>query len=47
MRDFVEKALDLRSTPQRVWKALTDPAELGRWFPDRTDLELSAQGTAE
>ena len=42
MRDFVEKALDLRSPPQRVWKALTDPAELGRWFPDRTDLEPRA-----
>lgn len=35
----VEKTLQLKASPDRVWKALTDPAELGRWFPDRTDLE--------
>ena len=30
----VVKTLVLGATPQRVWRALTDPKELVRWFPD-------------
>lgn len=44
MTDIV-KTLELAASPERVWKALTDPAELGRWFPDRTDLEPRAGST--
>lgn len=39
MSGVVEKELQLAASPDRVWRALTDPAELGRWFPDETDLE--------
>jgi uncharacterized protein YndB with AHSA1/START domain len=45
MRGVVEKSLELRAAPERVWDALTDPAELSRWFPDRTDLEPRAGAT--
>ena len=39
MTAAVEKTLILAASPERVWRALTDPAELARWFPDSTDLE--------
>ncbi len=35
--DAVEKTLELRASPERVWRALIDPVELGSWFPDRVD----------
>ncbi len=36
----IRKTLELDASPSRVWAALTDPAELGAWFPDRVeDLE--------
>ena len=28
----IEKHIDLKATPQRVWKALTDHKEFGTWF---------------
>lgn len=31
----VVKTLVLAAAPVRVWKAITDPAELVKWFPDR------------
>lgn len=31
----VVKTLVLAAAPARVWKALTDPEELVRWFPDK------------
>jgi uncharacterized protein YndB with AHSA1/START domain len=35
----VVKSLVLAATPSRVWKALTDPAELAQWFSDeRADV---------
>jgi uncharacterized protein YndB with AHSA1/START domain len=30
--DRIEKKILLRAPPARVWRALTDPAELGTWF---------------
>lgn len=30
----VEKTLELRAPVDRVWRAISDPAELARWFPD-------------
>lgn len=44
MSDVVEKTLQLAADPERVWRALTDPAELGHWFPDETDLEPRVGG---
>lgn len=35
----VEKTLQLSASPERVWRSLTEPEELARWFPDETHLE--------
>ncbi|MEU0536769.1 SRPBCC family protein [Amycolatopsis tolypomycina] len=35
----------LKHAPERVWRAITDPAELEHWFPARVDVELRAGGT--
>ncbi len=40
----VERTLELAASPEGVWRALTDPAELGRWFPDRVDQEGDGPG---
>jgi len=37
---------DLRHSPAKVWKALTDPAELREWAPFDADRSLGAVGTA-
>lgn len=34
----IERFLDLRATPERVWQALTDPDQLASWFGQRADL---------
>ena len=36
----------LRHTPDRVWSALTDPAELAHWAPFDADRDLGATGEA-
>jgi uncharacterized protein YndB with AHSA1/START domain len=35
---------DLRHSPQRVWQALTDPAQLREWAPFDADGSLGAAG---
>lgn len=37
----IERTLELRASPERVWRAITDPDELTRWFPDRIDVEMA------
>ena len=37
-------AKDLRQSPQRVWQALTDPAQLHEWAPFDADGSLGAAG---
>jgi uncharacterized protein YndB with AHSA1/START domain len=37
MTDRIEKTIDLKAPLERVWTALTDPAEFGAWF--RVKLE--------
>lgn len=37
---------DLRHSPERVWAALTDPAELARWAPYTADRDLGTAGPA-
>lgn len=32
MPDRIEKSIHLNAPPERVWRALTDAAEFGRWF---------------
>lgn len=36
----IERTLELKAAPDKVWLALTDPTELCRWFPQRADFEL-------
>ncbi len=36
----IERKLELKAPPERVWKALADPAELCHWFPNRAQFDL-------
>jgi uncharacterized protein YndB with AHSA1/START domain len=38
---------DLRHPPAKVWKALTDPAQLREWAPFDADRDLGSLGTAK
>jgi len=40
----IERTLELPAPPERVWTAITDPVELGKWFPDRAELDLRPGG---
>jgi len=37
---------DLRHPPEKVWSALTDPAQLREWAPFESDRDLGSAGTA-
>lgn len=41
-RDRIEKQVILRAPPSRVWKAIADAREFGRWFGVRLDGEFAA-----
>jgi uncharacterized protein YndB with AHSA1/START domain len=43
--DDVTKTLELSADPADVWRAITDPAALGSWFPDRVEIEGSTPGS--
>lgn len=36
---------DFRQSPEKVWQALTDPAQLGEWAPFDADANLGTVGT--
>jgi len=40
----IERTLPLSAAPERVWRAITDPAELSRWFPQRAEWDLRPGG---
>ena len=40
----IERTLELKAGRDRVWRAISDPAELARWFPQRADLDLRQGG---
>jgi uncharacterized protein YndB with AHSA1/START domain len=43
--DRIRRELTLQAPRDRVWRALTDPAELVRWFPTRSaELDLRPGG---
>jgi len=42
--ESIERTLELAAPPARVWKVITDPAELARWFPDRAEWDLRPGG---
>ncbi|MGV8969138.1 MAG: SRPBCC domain-containing protein [Microbacteriaceae bacterium] len=42
------RTVRIDSTPERVWDALTDPAQLGQWFGDTATMsKLAVGGTGE
>ena len=40
----IERTLELKAPPDRVWQAITDPSELARWFPQRAEWDLRPGG---
>jgi uncharacterized protein YndB with AHSA1/START domain len=40
----IERTLELGAPPDRVWRAISDPAELARWFPQRATWDLRPGG---
>ena len=40
----IERQLDFRASPERLWRALTDAGELGQWFGNRAQLDLREGG---
>lgn len=40
----VRKKLEFDSPPERVWAALTEPEQLGSWFPDAVEVESFTPG---
>jgi len=44
--DTIERELVLPYPVERVWKAITDPAELAQWFGDSAEVDLRPGGTA-
>jgi uncharacterized protein YndB with AHSA1/START domain len=41
----IERTMELDAPPARVWRAITDPDELSRWFPQRAAWDLRPGGT--
>ncbi len=39
-RDAIERTLVLPVSPERVWAAITEPAQLSRWFGEEAVFEL-------
>ncbi|MDH3734932.1 MAG: SRPBCC domain-containing protein [Gemmatimonadota bacterium] len=40
----IEKTMTFAASPERVWEALTDPAELASWFPESVEGFTPAPG---
>lgn len=38
----IDRAVEIAASPERVWRALTDPAELGAWFRVRVEGPIEA-----
>jgi uncharacterized protein YndB with AHSA1/START domain len=44
--DRIERTVELRQDPQRVWAALTTADGLAAWFGDKADIDLRVGGVA-
>jgi len=42
--DAIERTLELSAPVATVWRAITEPAELARWFGDSAELDLRPGG---
>jgi len=40
----VRKQLEFVAPPDRVWEAITNPAQIAKWFPDGIEVEEFAPG---
>lgn len=40
----IERQLDFRASPERLWRALTDDAELGQWFGQGANVDWRPGG---
>jgi uncharacterized protein YndB with AHSA1/START domain len=40
----IERTLELSAAPAKVWRAIADPGELSRWFPNRAEWDLKPGG---
>ncbi len=40
----IDRQLDFRASPERLWRALTEDGELASWFGQRAQLDLRAGG---
>jgi uncharacterized protein YndB with AHSA1/START domain len=46
--DAIERTVELPHPVERVWRAISDPAEIGRWFPNESaTLDARVGGTGE
>jgi uncharacterized protein YndB with AHSA1/START domain len=41
----IEREVELRASPDRVWRALTDPRELAAWFGCTAEFDLRPSGS--
>ena len=37
----IDRSIEINAPPQRVWRALTNPAELGAWFKVKVEGEIA------
>lgn len=42
----IERTIELRQAPERVWRALTNPNEIAKWFSTGARLDLRPGGHA-
>lgn len=42
----IERSLELRASPERLWRALTEADELAGWFSQRCEIDLQPGGEA-
>jgi uncharacterized protein YndB with AHSA1/START domain len=45
MTESIERTMELHADPERVWRAITDPAELSQWFGTEAEIDLRPGGT--
>ena len=47
MIGVITRRLELSAEIERVWKALTDPNEHSKWFPERAEFDQSGGSYCE